>query len=179
MIEFRDIRDCPEDLRARVREWRNRDFVRSQMTHRHPIGPEEHARFLASLETSRTYRLWVVFLDGAPAATANLQNMDPASGVTEWGFYIGEPGFLGKGWGRRILEELLRRIFLEFGFRAVRTKVLEGNAAARALYGKLGFRDVGAATETCDGEALPLRRLEFTRDEWERAGRGEDHGGDA
>lgn len=167
-LRFVDLRDCPEELRARVRDWRNADAVRAAMVHRRPIPAEAHARFLASLDAPGCdRRFWVVFLDGAPAATANLQRMDFASGVTEWGFYIGEPAFLGKGWGKRILRELLRRIFTDFGFHTVNTQVLPENAAAAALYRSLGFRDAGTATVDGDGETLTVLRMMYTRKEWE------------
>jgi ribosomal-protein-alanine N-acetyltransferase len=53
------------------------------------------------------------------------------------------PSRRGLGLGRRLMEEGLRRLYAQ-GIRSVFLEVEEGNAAAVALYGKLGFRKVGS-----------------------------------
>ena len=53
-----------------------------------------------------------------------------------------EPMFRRRGIGRALIEELMRRA-RQGGAKDVFLEVRESNAAARALYGKMGFREEG------------------------------------
>lgn len=52
------------------------------------------------------------------------------------------PQLRGQGFGRELLEWLLRRAE-SLGANVARLEVRESNAAARALYGAAGFREIG------------------------------------
>lgn len=53
-----------------------------------------------------------------------------------------DPMFRRRGIGRALIEELMRRA-RQGGAKDVFLEVRESNAAARALYGKMGFREEG------------------------------------
>jgi ribosomal protein S18 acetylase RimI-like enzyme len=59
-----------------------------------------------------------------------------------WGMYV-EPGQRGRGTGRALMEEALRRIRGLRGVEQVNLAVWAGNGPARALYRSLGFRVIG------------------------------------
>ena len=72
------------------------------------------------------------------------------------------PGHRGRGYGRKLMEEALRRLYRE----RIATCFLEvdrGNEAALALYRRLGFEEVGQrkgyyqAPAGTDGTALVMR----------------------
>jgi ribosomal-protein-alanine N-acetyltransferase len=52
------------------------------------------------------------------------------------------PGHRGRGYGRALMEEALRRLYRE-RIAACFLEVDEGNVAALALYKRLGFSEVG------------------------------------
>jgi diamine N-acetyltransferase len=66
-----------------------------------------------------------------------------------------------RGLGRRILEELMRSAFHEFGAHRLFLDVFEDNARARHLYQSLGFVYEGTLREAAlrDGEYCTLRLM--------------------
>lgn len=68
--------------------------------------------------------------------------------------------YRGRGWGTRLVEELLRRAAMK-GCGACRLEVRRSNTAAQALYSRCGFRPVGVARSYYTGpseDALILAR---------------------
>ena len=59
-----------------------------------------------------------------------------------WGVYI-KSEYRGKGFGRALMLELLRRARLQAGLEQVTLAVASGQAAARKLYLELGFQVYG------------------------------------
>ncbi len=59
-----------------------------------------------------------------------------------WGVYV-KSEYRGKGFGRALMEELLRRARLQPGLEQVTLAVGSGQAAARKLYLELGFQIYG------------------------------------
>jgi ribosomal-protein-alanine N-acetyltransferase len=72
------------------------------------------------------------------------------------------PGHRGRGYGRQLMEEALRRLYRE-RIAACFLEVDRGNTAALSLYRRLGFAEVGErkgyypATAGEDGTALVMR----------------------
>ena len=68
---------------------------------------------------------------------------------------------LGQGLGRKILQELMRTTFEEFGAHRMWLDVFDDNARARHLYESLGFVYEGVLREAAcrDGEFVSLRLM--------------------
>lgn len=164
-IRFISILETDDGIKEKVREWRNKDAVRSRMLTQHFIGPGEHADWLKGLKDRKDQRVWVVFAGEVPVGSANFQNMRYEDLSAEWGFYIGEDDYRGKGLGKRMLFRLLEIFFDEMKFRTLLTKTLSTNAAALGLYKKFGFRQTGA--EPFD-EKQNVVNFEFSLEDWQR-----------
>ena len=63
-----------------------------------------------------------------------------------WGVYV-KPSHRGKGIGRALMEELLRRARSQPGLEQVTLSVTSAQTAARALYEDLGFQPYGREPE--------------------------------
>jgi UDP-4-amino-4,6-dideoxy-N-acetyl-beta-L-altrosamine N-acetyltransferase len=88
-----------------------------------------------------------------------LTSLDRETRSSEWGFYIGEEAYRGKGYGKAILLKLLKRFFDEMKFETLITKVLPSNETARGLYQKFGFQETAS-----NNNMITLR---FTKTNWD------------
>lgn len=77
-----------------------------------------------------------------------------------------DPNQRGKGVGRALLGELLR-VSPERGVRLIIARVVEGNAASRALHEALGFQTIGVMRRCGEkfGRLLDVRLMDRHLDE--------------
>jgi UDP-4-amino-4,6-dideoxy-N-acetyl-beta-L-altrosamine N-acetyltransferase len=162
-IEFIDILDVDDDLKEKVRQWRNSGQVNRFMLNRHAITKEEHSKWIEGLESNAEQKLWIVFVDKTPIGSVYLKNPNYNQLISEWGFYIGEGDYRGRGFGKRILYKFLENFFESMGFKVLNTKVLSDNAAALHIYSAFGFIETGRTTSEDSSEVVELR---FSRAEW-------------
>src|SRR5689334_4280315 len=94
------------------------------------------------LEPSDTELRLAIEVDGRLAGQAFFSPIDRAAGRAELHIMIGERGERGRGVGRAAVEQLMARGFA-LGLTRIELRVLETNAAARAVYERCGFGLVG------------------------------------
>ena len=164
MLEFIDILTIDDGLKEKVRCWRNQDNVRKFMLKQHIISKKEHLAQLSGLVKDT---FWVVFINDNPIGIVNLQNINREKLISEWGFYIGEEDYRGKGFGREILYKLLDRFFGRMGFETLLTTVLSSNATAIRIYEGFGFE------KTSEGFAITFK---YTKDDWLKYKKGNENG---
>jgi len=163
-IRFINIADVGKDLQEKVRQWRNAEDIRRYMLTQHIITLEEHNTWIAGLKDSKTSKSWVVNVKDIPVGLVNLKNIDYKTLTAEWGYYIGEETYRGKGWGKRILFQLLEHVFEGMKFKGLVTKVLSFNKVALHIYcDTFKFREVGREPFSNEGEAI---LLEFSQKDW-------------
>ena len=140
-IKFENILKVNDEIKEKVRQWRNKEEIRKHMLNQHIITKEEHLNWIESLKNRDDWKFWVVFIDEIPIGSVYLQNIDFKNLTSEWGFYIGEDDFKGKGLGKYILFKLLEFYFEEMKFEVLFTKVLSDNIAALNIYRKFKFKN--------------------------------------
>jgi UDP-4-amino-4,6-dideoxy-N-acetyl-beta-L-altrosamine N-acetyltransferase len=124
---------------ARVLAWRNSPEVAAYMYTDHAIGPDEHARWLATALTAQDRRFWIIELDGAPVGLANLARIDPAASRCEWAFYLAEPSTRGRGVGACVEYLVLGYVFERLELNKLWCEVLIENAGVWRLHESFGF----------------------------------------
>ncbi|MDE6007041.1 MAG: pseudaminic acid cytidylyltransferase [Muribaculaceae bacterium] len=129
--------EVPENLHNRILQERNAPDVRKFMDHPEEISPDEHSRFVKSLECNRNRQYYLVLtLDGSIAGSVNLERVDgPAT--LERGIWIAADQ-RGKGHAWQLLRELYAYLADRHGIREIRTHVRKGNTASVALENALG-----------------------------------------
>lgn len=162
-VVFKNILDVDAGLQREVLNWRNSEDVRRFMIHRHDITLDEHRNWLKRLSIEKTQQCWVVFIDEDSVGTAYITNIDWKSHRCEWGFYIGNPEYRGKGLAKLVLFKFLEKIFVELKLECLLTRVFLENIAALTLYRKFGFRELKQETVD-DGRNLIV--MEFTAKDW-------------
>lgn len=95
---------------------------------------------------------WIAELEGVPIGF--LQIIDPALEETQyWGnvsndlraidIWISEVKYLGKGYGKQMMQWAISRCFANSGVRAIWVDPLSSNVKAHRFYERLGFRFAG------------------------------------
>jgi [ribosomal protein S5]-alanine N-acetyltransferase len=104
--------------------------------------------------------LWVVLLDGEPAGTLSLMNVNLMMRTAEIGYDV-RPALRGRGIAQRAVRELVRRVFAETDLRKLVALVHEGNQASRHVLEKLGFRQEGLLREHFLIEGKPVNQVMY------------------
>lgn len=87
-----------------------------------------------------------IYIDGEKTeiiGVSRLMFIDYESLVAEFGFYIGEAKWRGKGFGKRVLRMTLDHAFNDLKLRKVFLRVAHSNHNAIKLYENLGFVQEG------------------------------------
>ncbi|MFC1624233.1 UDP-4-amino-4,6-dideoxy-N-acetyl-beta-L-altrosamine N-acetyltransferase [Candidatus Omnitrophota bacterium] len=162
-IKFVNIIEAREELKEKVREWRNKDEVRRFMLTQHIISKEEHSGWLEGLRLRDDWKFWVVFLKDIPIGSMYLRNMNHEDLTSEWGFYIGEDAYKGRGLGKVMFLKLLEMFFDEMRFNVLFTRILSDNIIALDLYRKFKFREIKRSSFEDKREIVLLR---FSKEDW-------------
>lgn len=159
-MNFRDrmiLRPVEEQDRARLRHWRNQDFIRAASLTDHIITEDEHNQWFDRVLT-RTDGLWCVAeLDKMPIGHVSAVAGD--HGAWRWGFCVGVTD-APNGTGAAMLSLVLALLFARDDVEAVTAQSLAGNAASRHLHEKLGFKVTGDA-------AAAVLDLSLSRARWQ------------
>jgi len=163
-IKYINILKVNDEIKEKVRQWRNKEKIRRYMLSQHIITKEEHLNWIESLKNRNDWKFWVVFVDEIPIGSVYLQNIDFKNLTSEWGFYVGEEDFQGRGLGKYILFKLLEFYFEEMKFEVLFTKVLSVNIAALNIYRKFKFKMIN---DFLDNQRKVML-LKFTKKDWSK-----------
>ena len=121
--------------------WRNKPSVYRHFIFRQPFTRELHENWLATkVETGKVIQY--IILDKAsdkPVGSVYFRDVDPENESAEYGIFIGEEDYLGRGFGTETAQ-----LFTRFGLDVLKLhrislRVLGGNEIARRSYEKAGF----------------------------------------
>ncbi len=160
-IEFKNILDVEPKIRGQARIWRNRPEIRSNMLTQHIISEKEHSQWLDSLKKRKDRIVWIIYYQGIPIGSCYLHDIKYDQKQSEWGYYIGEGEYRGKGLSKFILSELMNISFNQLGLEKLITSVLKHNRRAYQIYQKFGFVE---KQDTDNNNELIF--LEMTEENW-------------
>lgn len=134
-IEFKNILDT--EYTEELRNWRNQDFVRENMTNHDMIGKEEHEHYLESLRNSKNNKVFLALNHGEPLAIITIKiHWDEK--YVEPGTYIVNREYLGKGYGIIMSYMRLEYIFELMPEGRMCTTILDKNERNINLQKKMG-----------------------------------------
>ena len=137
IVELRKI--TLEDSEKLVK-WRNNPRVRVNLFSQDELTVDQHINYYHKYVETGLVCQFVIVADGVDCGTSFLKNIDNVSKKAEFGIFIGEDSFRGKGIGKTATRKTV-----EFGFESMKLElihlsVLEDNYAALNSYKKAGFR---------------------------------------
>lgn len=129
--------------------WRNRPSVYQHFIFRQPFTPELHENWLRTkVDTGKVIQYIIMDRESRqPIGSVYYRDVDPENESAEYGIFIGEEEFLGRGRGTEAA-----RLFTRFGLDVLKLhrislRVLGGNDIARRSYEKAGFVTEGVCRD--------------------------------
>ena len=123
--------------------WRNSDFVNKRFLYRAMFTPESHNNWMKNMvETKKVYQ-FIISCDDKDVGSIYLRDVDLTNKKAEYGVFIGEKDYLGKGVGQNATKLILDFAFKELNLHKVFLRVLSDNIGAIKSYEKSGFVQEG------------------------------------
>lgn len=114
-----------------------------------PMTLEAETAWYDSMAQNTTERVFTVYEQesGRPIGNTGLHGVDHRNRTATFGLLIGEPWARGKGYGTEATQLVLDYAFTALGLHNVMLSVYAFNLAARRVYEKVGFRQIGSRRE--------------------------------
>ena len=123
--------------------WRNSDFVNKRFLYRAQFTPESHNNWMKNMvETKKVYQ-FIISCDAKDVGSIYLRDVDLVNKKAEYGVFIGEADYLGKGVGQTATKLILDFAFTQLKLHKVFLRVLSDNIGAIKSYEKSGFVQEG------------------------------------
>ncbi len=119
-------------------EWLN-DLEIKTLTLTPDFTKEEQSVFFNSLKARNDYWIKGIIEDNIPIGVIGLKHINSSEKSAEYWGYIGEKEYWGKGIGKFMIEESLKKAE-ELGLTKIFLNVSGQNTRAKKLYQKMGFK---------------------------------------
>jgi RimJ/RimL family protein N-acetyltransferase len=136
-----------------------------------PWQPMPFAQYEKEFEKRLDADEWARFAieaDGRVIGVIGLHGQNRREGTTEFGIYIGDRAYLGKGYGRDAVNVLLGWAFRVQNWRRVWLEVLATNERAIRAYRACGFVEEGRLRKQAffNGQYVDMVLMGLLREEW-------------
>ena len=131
-----------EDLEV-VREWRNSAEVSQYMYTENQISKEQQEKWFENVHNDDSCKYWIIEYEGEKLGVANIVDIDKRNSRCNWGFYLGNTNFRGKGIGAKVEFNILNYVFEELKLNKLCGEVFSFNQKVVEMHEKFGFRREG------------------------------------
>ena len=121
--------------------WRNSDEVRKQFIYQKPFTKESHEKWIETMiETGKVVQMMIVeCVMVRPIGSVYVRDIDMEHKKGEYGIFIGDVDYLGKGYGTEAAELMIEYAFEFIGLHKLMLRVYADNERAIKSYEKAGF----------------------------------------
>ncbi|MDI9519091.1 MAG: GNAT family N-acetyltransferase [Erysipelotrichaceae bacterium] len=134
-----DIKPITLDDTDNIVKWRNTSFVLNNFIDQNPITKESHIGYFKSRIETGKVKQFIIVCDDNDIGTIFLRDVDFEKKSAEYGIFIGEKDYLGKGIAIISSKKILDYAFNDLKLEKVFLRVLERNANAIKSYKNIGF----------------------------------------
>ena len=136
------IRPITEDDTDLIVKWRNESFVRKNFIYQDDFTKEGHLTWYhEQILTKNVYQFIISNIaENKDIGSIYLRDIDLLNQKAEYGIFIGESDFLGKGIGTEAGRQLLDFAFNTLGLNKVYLRAFSFNKQAITSYEKIGFK---------------------------------------
>ena len=131
----------------RVIAWRNKPFVRKWFLYREEFTREGHRKWLENVVGQGRAEQFIIWVreEQHPIGSVYLRDIDREAKKAEFGIFIGEEEWLGRGIGEEAAKLILDYGFEELGLHRIEANVMPHNQASLGVLKKCGFCEEGLA----------------------------------
>lgn len=124
-------------------KWRNTDFVRENFIFREKFTKEMHENWIKTqINTGKVIQYIICDNLETPIGSIYFRDIDVEKREAEFGIFIGEKNFIGKGLGQEATKLFINFGFKELGFDRIILRVIDTNNKAEHIYEKVGFKKI-------------------------------------
>lgn len=136
-----ELRPITSDDTENVLKWRNSSIVKPYFIHQEDITIQEHLNWLETKVNTGNVVQFIMFdiETNKPFGSVYLQDIDPVHKKAEYGIFIGEQEYIGKGIGSIIAKYMIEYAFNGLKLHRVYLRVFEDNERAIKSYEHAGF----------------------------------------
>lgn len=164
------LRALKEEDTPNIVAWRNRPEVKENLYSQEDITTEGHLDYFHKMiETKKGYQFVIEIVEtGKAIGTTFIKNIDYENRSGEFGIFIGETDFYGKGIGQHVAKEVLRFAFEKLELNKVWLTVFADNTRAIRCYLKVGFKKCAYYRDEIlrDGRYYDVVGMEFLKKDW-------------
>lgn len=125
--------------------WRNQDFVRQRFIYQEDFTIESHMEWMETkVSTGEAVQFIIEYKkDHKRVGSVYLRDIDDKNNKAEFGIFLGEKDYIGKGIGSEAAKLILDYAFNTMNLNKVFLRVLADNVRAARSYEKAGFKREG------------------------------------
>lgn len=128
----------PGDSENIVR-WRNQPFVLENFLDRQKLTVEKHNEWYEKMVLSGKVHQFIIVENGRDIGSVFLKNVDFDNFKAEFGIFIGEKEYIGRGYGTTAANLICEYAFSTLHLHKIYLRVLADNLRAIKSYEKVGF----------------------------------------
>ena len=137
-IELRNISiDDSED----IVKWRNNHSVKANLYSQEDLTLEGQINYFHKYIESGLVHQFIIVVDGVSCGTSFLKNIDFVSKQAEFGIFIGDNNYRGKGIGKVATKKTIEYGFCFLRLQSIYLTVLKDNNIAISSYKSVGFKE--------------------------------------
>lgn len=162
VLRQKRIEDAPADYAWRT----DQELARLDATRPLSMSYDGYLRYAAEeldFTSPWSKRFAIDTLDGRHIGNCMCYDIDLRRGEAELGIVLGDPEYLGKGYGTDAVKTLLEHLWTTTSLKLIYLHTLEWNQRARKSFAKAGFREVGPVRRG----GFDFIRMEISREEWQ------------
>ena len=122
--------------------WRNSPEVKKNLFSQDDVTKEQHIDYFHKYVESGKISQFIIIVDGVECGTTFLKNIDNIKKEAEFGIFIGEADYRGKGISSIVTKKMIDYGFSNLNLVKIYLTVFEGNIAAIKSYIKAGFKQI-------------------------------------
>ena len=129
-------------------KWRNSAFVSNNFVIRNAFTEENQKEWINNVVAKGKAIQYIILHDNSPIGSVYIRDIDYIHRKGEFGIFIGERDFAGKGAGLIATRDILQIAFDELKLHRVYLRVFTDNISAIKTYEKAGFIKEGLLRDT-------------------------------
>ncbi len=164
------IRPVTEADSDNIIKWRNNPEVSKKFIHRAPLTRESQSIYYNTKVKTGEVAQFIISCDNIDVGCVYIRDIDTANRKGEFGIFIGDVNYFGKGIGTAATKLILQHAFTTLNLNKVFLRVFTENVRAIKSYEKSGFIHDGTFREDIiidnvpyDMDFMSILKSEFDR----------------